>query len=172
MQRQGLDYRAFPTLQVQVLAAHTGSFVDVEGDSVSARWRERGGWQALVIEKASGGAIYPGDTIFLRAHTGNYVDVEGNSVRARWRDRGAWQSLTIQQKGARLLQSYPEDAFAELAEGAISGFTGIALGLGASIFLVRAAFFASKRMRWMFVADASNQNKVHPEHVFDQHELD
>ena len=47
------------------LKAHTGKHIDVQGTAVKARWNGQGGWQALTMEKAGGGAVYDGDIIQL-----------------------------------------------------------------------------------------------------------
>ena len=78
------------------LRTHTGKHIDVEGDTVRARWDDHGGWQTITIEKEGGGTIGPGDTVFLKTHTGNLIDAEGDTVRARWDDRGGLQGLVIE----------------------------------------------------------------------------
>lgn len=77
--------------------AGSGNMLGVEGTAVQARWKERGAWQAFVIQKSSAGPVQSGDTIFLVAHTGAIVDVEGEAVQARWNARDTWQSLIVQK---------------------------------------------------------------------------
>jgi hypothetical protein len=87
------------------LVAHTENCLDVEGSAVQARWSDRGVLQKFRIEKNGEGAIFSGDTVFLKAHTGKYVDVLpwyiwwlGSAVAARYDGRGSWQALTIEKK--------------------------------------------------------------------------
>ena len=87
------------------LKAHTGKNIDVEGTSVQARWENQGGWQALVIEKATSGIISSGDTVYLKAHTGENLDVEGTTVQARWEDKGGWQALVIEKATSGIISS-------------------------------------------------------------------
>ena len=96
-----------------VLKTHTGAYIDVEGTAVKARYglvedppgaRVRyKAEQRLTIEKDGDGAVYDGDTVFLRAHTGKTIDVEGTAVQARWDDPEAsqerQQALTIEKAG-------------------------------------------------------------------------
>lgn len=86
------------------LKSHTGKLVDVEGAVVQARYKDRGDWQKLVVEKLSGGAIFSGDAIFLKAHTGNIIDVSGLSVQARWAEQSEWQRLVIHRSVRRRLE--------------------------------------------------------------------
>mmetsp|Transcript_89989 Transcript_89989/g.155879 ORF Transcript_89989/g.155879 Transcript_89989/m.155879 type:complete len:652 (-) Transcript_89989:274-2229(-) len=76
----------------------TGNHIDVQGSAVQARWKSRGNWQAMTIEKENGGAINSGDTVYLKAHTGVHVDVQGETVQARWQDHGDWQAMKIQKR--------------------------------------------------------------------------
>ena len=80
------------------LRTHTGSHIDVEGESVQARYDDQGDWQGLIIEKSDGGAISSGDVVYFRTHTGYHIDVEGESVRARYDDQGAWQEFVIEKE--------------------------------------------------------------------------
>lgn len=80
------------------LRAHTGSYIDVEGDAVRARWSMRGDFQRITIEKDGGGTIRSGDTIFLTALTEAHLEVEGNAVLARWSGVRQWQKFIVQKK--------------------------------------------------------------------------
>lgn len=75
-----------------------GNHVDVQGSAVQSRWKSRGHWQALIIQKTSGGVINSGDTVYIQTHTGAHIDVQGEVVQARWQDQGVWQSMRIQKK--------------------------------------------------------------------------
>jgi len=75
-----------------------GNHIDVEGSAVQSRWVSRGTWQAVVIEKASGGAISSGDTVYLKTHTGTHIDVTGDVVQARWNEKGDWQAMVIEKR--------------------------------------------------------------------------
>jgi len=93
------DANAFHSGDLVFLKAHTGSFVDVDGEDVRARWADQNHgskWQGLVIVKHGSGAVVPGDTVFLQAATGTYLDVQGEDVRARWEDEGEWQALVLE----------------------------------------------------------------------------
>jgi len=81
------------------LQAHTGHYMDVEGEKVAARWQDRSLWQSFFIERLSGdGPVRSGDVIFLRGHTGAHVDVNDGIARARWEDYGTWQGLVIESE--------------------------------------------------------------------------
>jgi len=76
---------------------HTDNHIDVEGDSVAARWCDHGGWQTFLVEKEEGSGIVKfGDKVFLRTHTGNHLEVEMFEVRARFNDHGQWQRFTVE----------------------------------------------------------------------------
>jgi hypothetical protein len=75
-----------------------GKHIDIEGVAVRARWESRGAWQAIRIEKESGGTIYSGDVVYLKAHTGAHIDVFDGIVQARWNDTGSWQAMTIEKR--------------------------------------------------------------------------
>jgi len=78
----------------------SGNNVEVEGDTVQARWDDYGTWQMLVVQKVEGaGIIRAGDTVTLRAHTGKRIHVEGDSVQASWNDDGLWQTFTLTKAG-------------------------------------------------------------------------
>lgn len=93
------------------LRAHTGRRLTVQGTSVHASWRDRGSWQALVIEKRSSkdATIHSGDEVYLRGHTGKRVAVEGTTVQAKWNHQGSWQRFVIEKKGATGSPIYPDD---------------------------------------------------------------
>jgi len=78
--------------------AGTGNHLDVEGSAVQARWKARGHWQAIIMEKKAGGPITSGDTVYLKTHTGAHIDVQGETVQARWEDQGDWQAMKIQKR--------------------------------------------------------------------------
>eukprot|EP00929_Paragymnodinium_shiwhaense_P089245 TRINITY_DN49429_c0_g1_i3.p1 TRINITY_DN49429_c0_g1~~TRINITY_DN49429_c0_g1_i3.p1 ORF type:complete len:305 (-),score=32.90 TRINITY_DN49429_c0_g1_i3:197-1060(-) len=90
------------------LRAHTGMYLDVQGDTVMARWEDHGTWQGLTVEKNplvvdgnDDGCVYSGDLVFLRSHTGLHLDASGDdSVRARWDDLGTWQGLVVVKEDA------------------------------------------------------------------------
>jgi len=77
----------------------SGHHIEVEGIDVRARWQERGGWQALVVEKTGGGPIHAGDSVFLKTHSGTFIDVEGVAVQARWREQETWQGFVVEKTG-------------------------------------------------------------------------
>mmetsp|Transcript_105176 Transcript_105176/g.181741 ORF Transcript_105176/g.181741 Transcript_105176/m.181741 type:complete len:748 (+) Transcript_105176:81-2324(+) len=77
----------------------TGNHLEAEDRLVQARYKERGGWQSLIIEKEGGGAILAGDTVFLKTHLGTFIHVQDLDVRADWSEKGIWQSFTIQHPG-------------------------------------------------------------------------
>jgi len=94
------DANTFHSGDMVFLRAHTGSFVDVDGQDVQARWADQNHgmkWQGLVVVKHGSGAIVPGDTVFLRTDSGTYLDVQGEEVRARWEDEGEWQALVVEK---------------------------------------------------------------------------
>jgi len=55
------DDRVFHSGDMIFLKAHTGKYVDVEGEGVQARWKDLGTWQGLVIIKQEAGPIRHGD---------------------------------------------------------------------------------------------------------------
>jgi len=73
---------------------HSQRYLDVDGDgTVQCRWDRHLGHsmlQEIGIERvdAGGGAITPGDKVYLRMESGSYLDVgrEGEEFRARWSD--------------------------------------------------------------------------------------
>merc|ERR1712185_228742 len=75
--------------------AHTGKFVDVEGNSVQARWAEQGAWQKMTIASKMGGVLHSGASVFLIAHTGKMLDTGSEAVQARFTDMGDWQQFSI-----------------------------------------------------------------------------
>jgi len=79
------------------LKTHTGSHIEVEEETVRARWDDQGEWQGLIIEKADGGAVYSGDTVFFRTYKNRHIDVEGQYVHARYDDQGDWQKFVIEK---------------------------------------------------------------------------
>lgn len=80
------------------LRMHTGTYIDVEGESVKARWPQHGGWSRLVIEKGKAGPIFPDDAVSLRAHSGSYVYADYPHVRAINNATEA-RTLVIERKG-------------------------------------------------------------------------
>lgn len=83
---------------VYLKSDHTGKFVEVEGESVRARWNDQGLWQRLKVASVNGGPINSGDVIFFTAHTSKMLEVEStesNAVRARYTDHGNWQQFVI-----------------------------------------------------------------------------
>jgi len=86
-----------------------GNHVDVQGSAVQARWKSRGSWQALIIQKTSGGVVNSGDTVYMKTHTGAFIDVQGEAVQARWPDQGVWQSMRIQKKSGGAGAILPND---------------------------------------------------------------
>jgi hypothetical protein len=75
-----------------------GNHIDVEGSAVQARWESQGNFQALVIEKANGGNVNSGDTVYLKTHTGSHIDITDQGVQARWNDQGGWQAMVIEKR--------------------------------------------------------------------------
>lgn len=65
---------------------------------MQAAWESHGNWQAIEIEKKSGGVLYSGDVVYLKSHTGAHIDVVDGAVQARRTDRGSWQAMTIQKR--------------------------------------------------------------------------
>lgn len=97
---ENTDENVFQSGDMVFLKAHTGHFVDIDGEDVRARWADQNHgmkWQGLVIVKHGSGAILPGDTVFLQAGSGCYLDVQGDRVRARWEDEGEWQALVLEK---------------------------------------------------------------------------
>mmetsp|Transcript_33422 Transcript_33422/g.77624 ORF Transcript_33422/g.77624 Transcript_33422/m.77624 type:complete len:300 (-) Transcript_33422:95-994(-) len=95
------DDSVFQSGDMVFLKAHTGHFVDIDGEDVRARWADQNHgmkWQGLVIVKHGSGAIVPGDTVFLQSDSGSYIDVQGDEVRARWPDEGDWQALVLEKE--------------------------------------------------------------------------
>jgi len=137
------------------LSAHTGNLLDVEGDSVSARWKEYGTWQTMIVEKNGGGPIFPGDAVFLQAHTHQLIDVEGTAVRARWSERAAWQTLTIDKADARRLAGSIAEDFSDGAA------IGLVLGLGGALVCSFLAVVAVVRQKRKLI-ESSRLEKVHP----------
>merc|ERR1711981_1408091 len=81
------------------LRAHTGAYIDVSGESVQARWAEKGDWQKLIIEKRGGdGPILPNDLVCFRAHTDKYVHAQDSVLKAMWNECGDWQSMQIERE--------------------------------------------------------------------------
>lgn len=96
------------------LRSHTlGRFLDVQGESVFAEWRERAPLQKLTIEGESVGAkgesvgaISSGDQVYLRALSGRYLEVSENGVvSATGQVRGARSALTVHKKDAMSTQA-------------------------------------------------------------------
>merc|ERR1719316_2491033 len=79
--------------------AHTGKQLEVESETVRARWNDFGMWQRFRLERQGGGAIFSGDAVFITAHTGKVIDVEDDVVLAKWNDRGSWRRLIIEKNG-------------------------------------------------------------------------
>lgn len=80
------------------LKAHTGSYVDVQGGKVRARWNMQGDWQRMVITKEGGGTIWSEDTVFLRTHSGANLNVDGDTVEALSDETGPTQELVIEKE--------------------------------------------------------------------------
>ena len=78
---------------------------------MQARYDDQGIWQGLIIEKADGGPVLSGDTVFFRTHTGYHLDVEGESVRARYDDQGAWQEFVIEKAGGRRMMAIGDSIY-------------------------------------------------------------
>lgn len=82
------------------LKSHSGQGNQIEVSErgqVQARWRERAGWQSLVIMKEGDGKILAGDTVFFKTHLETFIDVEGSGVRARFSEKGTWQGLKVEK---------------------------------------------------------------------------
>jgi len=96
-----LSKEAIVSGQTIFLRTHAGSgkMIDIQDSTVRARWVDHGEWQAVLIQKAGGGAILSRDTVFLKAvHTGAFLDVQDESVQARWNETGTWQSLVVEKQ--------------------------------------------------------------------------
>lgn len=90
------DETMFRSGDLVFVKAHTGNYLDVDGDAVSARWEDQNHgmkWQGLVIVKHDSGPLMVGDTVYLQSHGGTYIDVQDSAVRARWEDEGDWPLL-------------------------------------------------------------------------------
>merc|ERR1712185_830796 len=80
------------------LLAHTGNYIEVDGEFVGARWPETGAWQTFTIENYGGRVISSGDFVFLRAHTGSLLHVQDTAVLAKWSDYGEWQRFVLEKR--------------------------------------------------------------------------
>merc|ERR1712176_505448 len=77
------------------LLAHTGKHIEVQGESVGARWSERGHWQTFTIEGYGGRAIHAGDLVFIKAHTGALLNVQNTVVQATGQANGNSEMFII-----------------------------------------------------------------------------
>lgn len=94
-----------------------GMLLDVEAQSVQARWTLYGTWQAFILEKAGSGPITSGDSVFLKAWSGNYLRVDGTSVIVDSGRRGFDTGFAIIKDGGGLVFSGDAVVFQALSTG-------------------------------------------------------
>jgi len=71
------------------LRSFRGTYLDVEGRAVRARWPDKGDWQRVMLlapnsnENSEDRAVQSGDIVRLLAHTGDFLAVEGEALTTR-----------------------------------------------------------------------------------------
>jgi len=81
------------------LRAHSGMYLEADGDQLRARSHSRGDIQKMILESKGGsGLVRHGDIVYLHIHSGTALDVHGGAVQARWDAHGQWQEFIIERK--------------------------------------------------------------------------